>query len=239
MAHRLVNGNIPTYVGVYNTLYSDIMNQVYLEEQKLPSETALAKKYGVSRNTLRQALAILCEDGLIIKSQGKGTIVAKRKDVILSKKIVNPMTSMCLQPIDEIEIKYNYGPPTDIARAKLGLGKSDIVLASTNIFCTKEKVVGYSFIQIPTDCFVDLDIDSSSEISLKELVEHTIFDAASLLSMDIKLIFANKIEKNILKIEEGKPLLLIESILYNNTHEPFARCKFYFIPEYYNLHFHT
>lgn len=76
MRYLSANGKVPVYVGVYNALYSDIMNGVYLENEILPGETALAEHYGVSRNTLRQALAILSEDGLIIRSQGKGTLVA-------------------------------------------------------------------------------------------------------------------------------------------------------------------
>lgn len=76
---KLLAGNVPVYIEVYNSLYSDIMNNVYLEGNQLPSENALSEKYGVSRNTLRQALAILCEDGLVIKSQGKEPPSPKEK----------------------------------------------------------------------------------------------------------------------------------------------------------------
>ena len=78
MKNQIYKNHIPSYVSVYNALYSDIMNDVYLDNELLQSEVFLAEKYGVSRNTLRQALAILCEDGLIVKSQGKGTLVTKK-----------------------------------------------------------------------------------------------------------------------------------------------------------------
>lgn len=76
MQKRLAHSKIPTYVGIYNSLYADITSGVYPENESLPGEVALAEKYNVSRNTLRQALAILCEDGLIVRAQGRGTIVA-------------------------------------------------------------------------------------------------------------------------------------------------------------------
>lgn len=41
----------------------------------LPSEPALAEHYGVSRPTVRSALAILVEEGLVEKRPGKGTFV--------------------------------------------------------------------------------------------------------------------------------------------------------------------
>ncbi len=68
-------GRIPTHVPIYNMLYSDIVNGLYKDGDVLPGEMALTEKYGVSRNTLRLALAILNEDGLIQKRQGKGTLV--------------------------------------------------------------------------------------------------------------------------------------------------------------------
>ena len=41
----------------------------------MPSEKLLSEKYGVSRETIRKALALLLENGYIQKKQGKGSIV--------------------------------------------------------------------------------------------------------------------------------------------------------------------
>lgn len=41
----------------------------------LPSETELRRRHGVSRNTVRQAFALLERDGLIVTKQGKGRFV--------------------------------------------------------------------------------------------------------------------------------------------------------------------
>ena len=42
---------------------------------RLPGEVELAKRFAVSRNTVRSALAALCEDGLITTRTGKGSFV--------------------------------------------------------------------------------------------------------------------------------------------------------------------
>ena len=63
----LNDNKIPSYVSIYNQIYSDIVDGVYKNGSQLPSEPVLAEKYGVSRNTLRQALTILNEDHLIAK----------------------------------------------------------------------------------------------------------------------------------------------------------------------------
>lgn len=230
-------GNVPAYIEVYNSLYSDITNNVYLEGEQLPGENTLSEKYGVSRNTLRQALAILCEDGLVIKSQGKGTVIANRGDSKLNEQIINPMLNMCKAPIDDIELHYNFAPPTAIGRTKLGLSKSEIVLASTNIYLSNHIPVGYSFTQVPASAFETLDVDISDESMLQELVEHKIFSASSKGNLSVQLVHSNEEESHTLKVPENTPLLLSELVLFNHAHQAFSRCKFYMLPEFYKLEF--
>ncbi|MEG0050982.1 MAG: GntR family transcriptional regulator [Terrisporobacter sp.] len=237
LKRKLCTGNIPPYLGVYNSLYSDIINGVYKPNDNLPSEVILSEKYGVSRNTLRQALAILNEDGLIIKSQGKGTIVTSQPAVNTDEIITNPLVSLCKKNITESEISFNYGSPTDIARTKLSLDYSDIVLASNCIYKSNNIIMGYSFTQIPTKFFSDLNVDTSSEASIKELITDMIFQSALKSSIHIKLIYANELEIEFLKVPLKTPLFLIEALLYNQDLKAFARCKYYFIPEYYHLQF--
>ena len=42
----------------------------------IPSETALAARYGASQGTVRKAIAALAADNLVVRRQGKGTFVA-------------------------------------------------------------------------------------------------------------------------------------------------------------------
>jgi len=228
---------MPTYLGVYNSLYNDIMEGVYPPNGHLPGETALAEEYGVSRNTLRQALAILSEDGMIIRSQGKGTLVAPNVKKATSDPIENPMLTLCKQSVSDASISYNYGAPTDIARNKLMLVPSELVLACNCVFQSGETILGYSFTQIPAKFFNELTLDTSQEDSIKEIVIEKLFRHSEKLDITIKLIYANEIEIEFLKIPLDTPLILIEALHLNEDDHPFARNKFYFIPEYYHLNF--
>lgn len=64
----------PLYVNVYDELLLQISKGEYPTDSRLPSEPDLAKKLGVSRATLRQALALLQDDGLIRNIHGKETL---------------------------------------------------------------------------------------------------------------------------------------------------------------------
>jgi GntR family transcriptional regulator len=46
---------------------------------KLPSERSLAEEYGVAYTTVRHAMALLRERGVIITVHGRGTYVTPRK----------------------------------------------------------------------------------------------------------------------------------------------------------------
>ncbi|WP_052015828.1 GntR family transcriptional regulator [Halalkalibacter hemicellulosilyticus] len=65
----------PLYLQVIERLKADIDNNIYAEGEKLPSEFELSKNLGVSRATLREALRVLEEDGVVIRRHGVGTFV--------------------------------------------------------------------------------------------------------------------------------------------------------------------
>ena len=67
--------SINKYYDIYLQLKQKIMDQEYPEGELLPSENAMAKEHGVSRETIRKALDYLSQDGLIQKKQGLGSIV--------------------------------------------------------------------------------------------------------------------------------------------------------------------
>jgi GntR family transcriptional regulator len=62
----------------------------------LPSERAMAERYQVSIATIRQALAMLVADGLVIKVNGKGTIVRGKPGPaqIITRTAVDPWAEM-------------------------------------------------------------------------------------------------------------------------------------------------
>ena len=68
---------VPAYYQIALDLQNRIAKQEWRAGENIPSETALAKQYGVSRVTMRQALAELAKDGLLERRQGSGTFVSQ------------------------------------------------------------------------------------------------------------------------------------------------------------------
>lgn len=232
------DNQIPSYVPIYNRLYADIVSGVYPADSQLPGEATLAERYGVSRNTLRQALTILTEDHLIQKKQGKGTFIIydpERKSI--GGCHVNPIVDCARKAVDSVKMSYNYGPPTEIAQRKLNIRVSDIVLASDNLYFSGDTVIGYSFVQIPVKHISTLNIDLNDSEQADDLVNRKIFDMAEKAYISVKIIAAEENLLRYLSLQPREPVLHIEELLFGREESGLARCKYYLNPLYYDVEF--
>ncbi|WP_306151797.1 phosphonate metabolism transcriptional regulator PhnF [Roseovarius sp. MMSF_3281] len=66
----------PIWKSIYTSLNTDIGSGHYQPGDKLPTEAALAKRFGVNRHTVRRALGQLAEDGIVHARRGAGVFVA-------------------------------------------------------------------------------------------------------------------------------------------------------------------
>ena len=67
------------YTAIYNDLKEKIEGGLYAPQSILPSENILTTRYGVSRNTIRRAIARLADESYVQSIHGKGVIVIYRK----------------------------------------------------------------------------------------------------------------------------------------------------------------
>lgn len=80
---------IPKYLRLKEQISEDILQKKFPLYGKLPTENEMAQLYGVSRATVRSALELLSEEGIIEKKWGSGNVVVAtgqsnhKKDVAL------------------------------------------------------------------------------------------------------------------------------------------------------------
>lgn len=65
------------YLDIAETLKKEIRNGQYDNTGKLPTEFEMVSRFGVSRQTIRQAISSLKNEGMVTQIQGSGTYVAK------------------------------------------------------------------------------------------------------------------------------------------------------------------
>lgn len=67
----------PKYVQLADTLRTLIQDGAFHDTRQLPTEIQLSEQYQVSRQTVRQALGVLVNEGLIEKRQGSGSHITR------------------------------------------------------------------------------------------------------------------------------------------------------------------
>ena len=77
---------VPLHAQAEALLRKMIQEPEIMEGGFLPNEVDLAKRLGISRNTIRQSLNKLVFEGLLVRKKGIGTTVAKRS---VSSKVTN------------------------------------------------------------------------------------------------------------------------------------------------------
>ena len=70
---------LPLYHQLADILTEQIRSGVYSPGNAVPSETAIAKQYGIGRPTVRQAMDNLVRKGLLERKRGSGTFVRQKE----------------------------------------------------------------------------------------------------------------------------------------------------------------
>lgn len=73
------SGRTQLYFQLYDILLNQINSGVYKPGELLPTENELIERYQISRVTVRRAMDMLYNDGLVLKRRGYGTCVLPKK----------------------------------------------------------------------------------------------------------------------------------------------------------------
>jgi CheY-like chemotaxis protein len=84
----------PLYMRLANSLKGKIVEGTYTSGERLPRQHDLAKEQGVAFNTLRKALALLEDEGFVVRKVGQGTYAGLPKNYLLTALVVDDDESM-------------------------------------------------------------------------------------------------------------------------------------------------
>lgn len=93
------------YLEVYYTIRNDILAGKYKVGDLLPVEVEFCKILGIGRTTLRRALSMLTEEGLLSPKQGRGTMVISNTPRDAHVNAIHPQV---LAPMPKLEGELTY-----------------------------------------------------------------------------------------------------------------------------------
>lgn len=136
---------LPLYFQVRDTVLEEIKSQGLNPGERLPTEAELEQRYGVSRATIRQALAELESEGRVTRIQGKGTFVAipKIQHVPLLTSFSELLRSQGYEPSHRILESRRLDAPPPVAE-DLGVAVGTPCRFLRRLLLANGRVVGVS-----------------------------------------------------------------------------------------------
>ncbi len=121
--------NQPLYRHIAEDLRTQIKDGQLRPNDKLPTEDDLGTKYNASRNTVREAIRRLTDEGLLESRPGQGTFVARKVDPFVTVLTADPKTGFgggeTVAYRSEVQKKHRE-PTTSIPRVEVVTVSSDV-----------------------------------------------------------------------------------------------------------------
>ena len=138
----------------------------------LPSERALADRYGVARMTVRQELERLESKGLIYRVQGKGTFVAEPKFTQTQEltSFSEDMRARGMVP-GSVVLSTEISEAHEIVARELGIKVGDPMVRIDRIRTADGEPMAYERAHLPAARFPGLEKASLADSSLYEILQ--------------------------------------------------------------------
>ena len=208
---------LPLYVQVRSRLLALIMAWPS-ERDQFPTEAALTDMFGVSRVTVRGALAELAEGGYLERQRGAGTRVRARKveeKLALGRNLAKKWISG--DPMRVSVLSFGIVPaPAEVAGA-LALEAGAPVLATKRLRAIKVAPISIDWRFVPTDLTTGIVRGDARGGLFEKLSRNTAMVRAD---MEVESCPAGADETELLHVPEGTAMLAHSFVVYDKKERP-------------------
>lgn len=213
--------NQPVYRNLYQTIKNDIEKGVYSAGSFIPTEPELEQLFGVSRTTVRKAMKLLADEQLVEIKQGRGTMVLDSKTP-QSFNGVTSVTESLRKRGYKVATKSRYIdtilPPEEIAE-QLELSPGEQVVRIQRVQTADGIPVCIMVNHIPQRLVPGLD-NSSDFVGLYSYLEEEYGFEICSTSDTIFAAACDFSESQILDVQTGSPILIVERVCYGRDKKP-------------------
>ena len=232
---------VPAYVQVDQDLRQRIQAGKYPDHARLPPEQILARLYGVSRVTLRQALQRLADAGLLTRRHGVGTIITPLPEVTLDLRPLAGITQQLRQAGYSPELKIlerdRRAPPEDTAVA-LQLTRQTAAIVIRRLVSAEGYPLAHLTSWLPEDSFPGLlERPLSSDEDLWTVMTDSYSQVPASVENVLELTPSTAQESELLGVAFDMPLFKLVATIANDRGRPIEHSTSYWTTSRVRLHF--
>jgi GntR family transcriptional regulator len=208
---------IPYYIQLMGILKEKVQLGIWAPGDQIPGEQDLCALYRVSRTVVRQALRELELEGVINRRKGKGTFISLPK---ISEGLVQKLTGFYqdmlergLKPVTKV-LHQNVEPANEKVARFLKIKPGDQVIDILRLRFINNEPIQLVTTYVPFEICPALATVDLTDRSLYEFLETECGVVISKGRRYIEAVLANENEAELLGIERGAPLLMLDSISY-------------------------
>jgi GntR family transcriptional regulator len=206
----------------------------------LPSEPTLARRLGVSRATLREAMRAFEERGLVVRRQGVGTFVRRPPTLIESGlEVLESIETLADRKGLRVEtgeriIQRRAASPSE--SEVLSISRGGEVLEVSRVISAGGRPVAYLIDLIPSGVLPEVELRQASSGSVLDLLLRRGEPRLGVSRTEITAVSAPPEIARHLRIQRGDVLLRFEASLYAQDGRVIDRSLSYFLPGVFRFH---
>lgn len=207
----------------------------------LPSESEMMARYNVSRNTVRQAVELLANQGFVISRKGKGTFVASEQNRYQLNKMVSfseDMRRRGFKP-DTRLLGFAQVIPQEIISKALKLQPDEKVHEIRRLRLADGMPMALSTAYIPCSLLEIFPVEKIAHESLYGFLQAHLPYPLAYADRTIKPVIADAEQAKILEVSPGSPLMLVEGPAFLENDQPVEYVITFYRGDRYEFIFHA
>lgn len=207
---------------------------------RLPAEPELAKRLGVSRATLREAMRTFEGQGLVRRRQGVGTFIVGQAKVIESGlEVLESIETLANRiglavSMGEILVKEIHSNVEE--SDALHISENTPLVKVSRVILAEQRPVAYLIDILPKYVLPEDDINAGFTGSVLDLILKRGTPRLTKSFTDIQAVSASPEIAKKLEIQRGDVLLLFIARLYDDNGDVIDYSSSYFLPGYFRFH---
>jgi GntR family transcriptional regulator len=216
-------------------LLDRVHNGYYQELDGFPSEAQLCKEFGISRSTVRTALAALVANGLLVKRPGIGSFLAKKQRLESGLEQLESVLSLAKRQSlssNVTNVSVNTIEANPVLAETLGIPLGTLLTSVSRTIIVDENPISFHIDFVPLIWLQPEQVNGSFEGSVLDLLRDRyaqhMYDAIT----EITAVGARREIASFLKIPLHKALILLRETLHEETGTAISYSENYFVPDH-------